>query len=60
LISEKETKKARKGQNLLSIGAINAVSRTSNYILLAAATWLPGSQYVTGYVIYKFVVSVVG
>lgn len=30
-----------------------------NYILLATATWLPGSEDVTGYVIYKFVVSVV-
>ena len=32
---------------------------SGNYILLAAATWLPGSEEdVTGYVIYKFVVSV--
>jgi hypothetical protein len=31
---------------------------SGNYILLATATWLPGSQDVTGYVIYKFVVSV--
>jgi hypothetical protein len=31
---------------------------SGNYILLAAATWLPGSEGVTGYVIYKFVVSV--
>jgi hypothetical protein len=30
-----------------------------NYILLATATWLPGSEDVIGYVIYKFVVSVV-
>jgi len=29
------------------------------YILLATATWLPGSENVTGYVIYKFVVSLV-
>jgi len=29
-----------------------------NYILLATATWLPGSEDVTGYVIYKFVVNV--
>jgi hypothetical protein len=33
---------------------------SGNYILLAAATWLPGSEDVTGYVIYKFVASVVG
>lgn len=32
---------------------------SGNYILLATATWLPGSEDVTGYVIYKFVVSVV-
>jgi hypothetical protein len=31
---------------------------SGNYILLATATWLPGSQDVTGHVIYKFVVSV--
>jgi hypothetical protein len=31
---------------------------SGNYILVAAATWLPGSEDVTGYVIYKFVVSV--
>lgn len=29
-----------------------------NYILIAVATWLPGSEDVTGYVIYKFVVSI--
>ena len=29
-----------------------------NYILVVAATWLPGSEDVTGYVINKFVVSV--
>jgi hypothetical protein len=28
------------------------------YILLATATWLPGSEDVTGYVIYKFMASV--
>jgi hypothetical protein len=31
---------------------------SGNYILVAAATWLPGSEDVTGYVIYKFVVNV--
>lgn len=31
---------------------------SGNYILIAVATWLPGSEDVTGYVIYKFVVSV--
>ena len=31
---------------------------SGNYILVAAATWLPGSEDVTGYIIYKFVVSV--
>ena len=31
---------------------------SGNYILVAAATWLPGSEDVTGYVIYKFVLSV--
>jgi hypothetical protein len=29
------------------------------YILLAAATWLPGRKRVDGYVIYKFIVKVV-
>jgi hypothetical protein len=29
------------------------------YILLAAATWLPGREHVSGYVIYKFIVKVV-
>jgi hypothetical protein len=40
----------------------NAIFRmnlnSGNYILIAAATWLPGSEDVTGYVIYKFVVRV--
>lgn len=31
---------------------------SGNYILIAVATWLPGSEDVTGYVIYKFVVSI--
>ncbi|HYY49261.1 MAG TPA: hypothetical protein VE643_00180, partial [Nitrososphaeraceae archaeon] len=31
---------------------------SGNYILIAVATWLPGSEGVTGYVIYKFVVSI--
>ena len=30
---------------------------SGNYIFVAAATWLPGNEYVTGYVVYKFVVS---
>ncbi len=40
----------------------NAVFRMNlnngKYILVAAATWLPGSEEVTGYIIYKFIVSV--
>src|SRR5919202_3954327 len=31
---------------------------SGNYILIAVATWLPGSEDVTGYVIYKFGLSV--
>jgi hypothetical protein len=30
-----------------------------NYIYLAVATWLPGTQHVSGYVIYKFMVNVI-
>jgi hypothetical protein len=29
------------------------------YILLAVGTWLPGSEHVSGYAIYKFVVNVI-
>jgi hypothetical protein len=31
---------------------------SGNYILIAVATWLPASEDVIGYVIYKFVVSI--
>jgi hypothetical protein len=30
-----------------------------NYILLAVGTWLPGSEHVSGYAIYKFVMTIV-
>jgi hypothetical protein len=30
-----------------------------NYILLAVGTWLPGSEHVSGYTIYKFVMTIV-
>ena len=30
-----------------------------NYIYLAVATWLPGAEHVSGYVIYKFMVNVI-
>jgi hypothetical protein len=30
-----------------------------NYILLAVGTWLPGSEHVSGYTIYKFVMAIV-
>jgi hypothetical protein len=39
-----------------SIFRINLNS--GNYILLATATWLPGKEDVTGYVIYKFAIRV--
>ncbi|MGC1929092.1 MAG: hypothetical protein WA667_08965, partial [Candidatus Nitrosopolaris sp.] len=40
-----------------SIFKMNLVRGT--YILLAVATWLPGSEHVSGYVIYKFMVTVI-
>jgi hypothetical protein len=40
-----------------SIFRMNLVRGT--YILLAVATWLPGSEHVSGYVIYKFMVTVI-
>lgn len=30
-----------------------------NYVNLAVATWLPGAEHVSGYVIYKFMVNVI-
>jgi hypothetical protein len=30
-----------------------------NYTLLAVGTWLPGSEHVSGYTIYKFIVTIV-
>ena len=40
-----------------SIFRVNLVRGT--YILLAVATWQPGSEHVSGYVIYKFMVTVI-
>ena len=53
-----------------AIGVLNATEdntstfrinlSTGSYILLASATWIPSSadEYVTGYVIYKFLANV--
>jgi hypothetical protein len=45
------------------VGAHSSVFRVNlvrgTYILLAVGTWLPGSEHVSGYAIYKFVVNVI-
>ncbi|MFZ0223445.1 MAG: hypothetical protein WAM42_17315 [Candidatus Nitrosopolaris sp.] len=48
---------------LNAMGAHSSVFRVNlvrgTYILLAVGTWLPGSEHVSGYAIYKFVVNVI-
>jgi hypothetical protein len=56
------------GNNGTAVKVLNVVGSHSafrvnlargNYILLAVGTWLPGSEHVSGYAVYKLVVDVI-